>query len=103
MVVVVKVIVVWFGEEVIFECMYIFGGVGYFVDEMMFGKWWWDMKFVWVGGGIDEVLWELVVVGMMFDYDGYVVVVGVFKVQSVMCWFVVLCLLRNLYLVYLYN
>jgi alkylation response protein AidB-like acyl-CoA dehydrogenase len=53
------------------ECMHIFGGSGYVVDETPVGKWWRDMKLARVGGGTDEVLWELVAAAMKPDYDGY--------------------------------
>jgi acyl-ACP dehydrogenase len=72
----VKVTAARLGEEVIGECMHIFGGAGYLVDETPLGKWWRDMKLARVGGGTDEVLWELVAAGMTPDYDGYAAVVG---------------------------
>lgn len=67
----VKVSAARLGEEVIAECMHIFGGAGYLVDETPLGQWWRDMKLARVGGGTDEVLWELVAAGMKPDYDGY--------------------------------
>lgn len=54
----VKVTAARLGEEVISECMHIFGGAGYLVDETTLGKWWRDMKLARVGGGTDEVLWN---------------------------------------------
>lgn len=59
------------GEEVVNECMHIFGGSGYLVDETPLGRWWRDIKLARVGGGTDEVLWELVAAAMKPDYDGY--------------------------------
>ncbi|OBK82190.1 mycobactin biosynthesis acyl-ACP dehydrogenase MbtN [Mycobacterium sp. 1164985.4] len=59
------------GEEVMNECMHLFGGSGYLVDETPLGRWWRDMKLARVGGGTDEVLWELVAAGMKPDHDGY--------------------------------
>jgi alkylation response protein AidB-like acyl-CoA dehydrogenase len=53
------------------ECMHIFGGAGYLVDETPIGRWWRDMKLARIGGGTDEVLWELVTAAMKPDYDGY--------------------------------
>jgi alkylation response protein AidB-like acyl-CoA dehydrogenase len=67
----VKVTAARLGEEVMSECMHIFGGSGYLVDETPLGKWWRDMKLARVGGGTDEVLWELVAAAMKPDYDGY--------------------------------
>ncbi|WP_454789191.1 mycobactin biosynthesis acyl-ACP dehydrogenase MbtN [Mycolicibacterium lutetiense] len=66
-----KVTAARLGEEVASECMHIFGGSGYLVDETPLGKWWRDMKLARVGGGTDEVLWELVAAAMKPDYDGY--------------------------------
>ncbi|SNT49198.1 mycobactin biosynthesis acyl-ACP dehydrogenase MbtN [Rhodococcoides kyotonense] len=59
------------GEEVMSECMHIFGGSGFLSDETPLGRWWRDMKLARVGGGTDEVLWELVANAMKPDYDGY--------------------------------
>ncbi len=67
----VKVTAARLGEEVISECMHIFGGSGYLVDETPLGRWWRDMKLARVGGGTDEVLWELVAAAMKPDHDGY--------------------------------
>lgn len=72
----VKVTAARLGEEVISECMHIFGGAGYLVDETPLGRWWRDMKLARVGGGTDEVLWELVAAGMTADHDGYASVLG---------------------------
>ncbi|MGV0791424.1 mycobactin biosynthesis acyl-ACP dehydrogenase MbtN [Mycolicibacterium sp. XJ1819] len=67
----VKVTAARLGEEVLSECMHIFGGSGYLVDETPLGRWWRDMKLARVGGGTDEVLWELVAAAMKPDYDDY--------------------------------
>jgi acyl-ACP dehydrogenase len=72
----VKVTAARLGEEVLSECMHIFGGSGYLVDETPLGHWWRDMKLARVGGGTDEVLWELVAAGMKPDYDGYADLIG---------------------------
>ncbi|MEH3132764.1 MAG: mycobactin biosynthesis acyl-ACP dehydrogenase MbtN [Mycolicibacterium neoaurum] len=66
-----KVCAARLGEEVVSECMHIFGGTGYLVDETPLGRWWRDMKLARVGGGTDEVLWELVAAAMKPDHDGY--------------------------------
>ena len=67
----IKVTAARLGVEVLDECMHIFGGAGYLVEETPLGRWWRDMKLARVGGGTDEVLWELVAAGMKPDYDGY--------------------------------
>ncbi|MGZ8178383.1 acyl-CoA dehydrogenase family protein [Williamsia sp. SKLECPSW1] len=66
-----KVTAARLGEEVMGECMHIFGGAGYLLDETPLARWWRDMKLARVGGGTDEVLWELVAAGMRPDVDGY--------------------------------
>src|SRR5690606_2711997 len=72
----IKVSAARLGEEVLSECMHIFGGSGYLVDETPLGRWWRDMKLARVGGGTDEVLWELVAAAMKPDYDGYQEIYG---------------------------
>ncbi|MEZ0366838.1 mycobactin biosynthesis acyl-ACP dehydrogenase MbtN [Mycobacterium sp. pUA109] len=72
----VKVTAARLGEEVLAECMHIFGGSGYLVDETPLGRWWRDMKLARVGGGTDEVLWELVAAGMRPDHAGYDALIG---------------------------
>ncbi|MET9198975.1 MULTISPECIES: acyl-CoA dehydrogenase family protein [unclassified Gordonia (in: high G+C Gram-positive bacteria)] len=59
------------GEEVIGECMHIFGGSGFLTGETPLAQWWRDMKLARVGGGTDEVLWELVAASMKPDFDAY--------------------------------
>lgn len=66
-----KVTAARLGEEVLSECMHIFGGSGYLTAETPLGRWWRDMKLARVGGGTDEVLWELVAAAMRPDYEGY--------------------------------
>ena len=72
----VKVTAARLGEEVLSECMHIFGGSGYLVDETPLGRWWRDMKLARIGGGTDEVLWELVAAAMKPDFDGYEETIG---------------------------
>jgi len=43
--------------------------------ETPLGHWWRDMKLARVGGGTDEVLWELVAAAVKPDYDGYAEVI----------------------------
>lgn len=67
----VKVSAARLGEEVMSECLHIFGGSGYLVDETPLGRWWRDMKLARIGGGADEILWELVAAAMKPDHEGY--------------------------------
>ncbi len=72
----IKVTAARLGEEVAGECLHIFGGSGFLVDETPLGRWWRDMKLARVGGGTDEVLWELVAAGLKPDFAGYAELVG---------------------------
>ena len=56
--------------------MRIFGGAGYLVNEAPTGPCWRDMKLARLGGGTDEVLWELVAAAMKPDHDGYGELIG---------------------------
>lgn len=59
------------GEEVASECLHIFGGIGYLDTGLPINRWWRDMKLARVGGGTDEVLWELVAAAMKPDNVRY--------------------------------
>ncbi|MFQ6225787.1 acyl-CoA dehydrogenase family protein [Nocardia sp. NPDC002869] len=59
------------GEEVLSECMHMFGGVGYLSEQSPIGRWWRDMKLARVAAGVDEVLWELVAVSIVADDGAY--------------------------------
>lgn len=48
----------------------------YLADETPIGRWWRDIKLARVGGGTDEVLWEVVAAAMKPDYDGYGELIG---------------------------
>ncbi|MCX4093137.1 acyl-CoA dehydrogenase family protein [Nocardia sp. alder85J] len=67
----VKVTAARLGEEVMSECLHIFGGTGFLIDETPLGRWWRDMKLGRVGGGTDEVLWELVAASMTPNVEEY--------------------------------
>ncbi|MFI7002416.1 acyl-CoA dehydrogenase family protein [Nocardia sp. NPDC050175] len=59
------------GEEVASECLHIFGGIGYLQTGLPLERWYRDMKLARVGGGTDEVLWELVAAAMKPDNKRY--------------------------------
>lgn len=59
------------GEEVASECLHIFGGIGYLDTGLPINRWFRDMKLARVGGGTDEVLWELVAAAMKPDQERY--------------------------------
>lgn len=67
----IKVTAVRLAEEVAGECLHIFGGSGFLTDETPLGRWWRDIKLGRVGGGTDEVLWELVAAAMKPNTEAY--------------------------------
>ncbi|GED96387.1 acyl-CoA dehydrogenase family protein [Gordonia crocea] len=67
----IKVTSVRLAEEVAGECLHIFGGSGFLYDETPVGRWWRDIKLGRVGGGTDEVLWELVAAAMKPNTEAY--------------------------------
>lgn len=66
-----KVSVVRLGCEVMSECMHIFGSAGVLESESPLGRWWRDVKMARIGGGTDEMLWEIVAAGLEPDYANY--------------------------------
>lgn len=66
-----KVTAARLGEEVLSECLHVFGGTGYLQGPAPVERWWRDMKLARVGGGADEVLWELVAAGMQPNFDAH--------------------------------
>lgn len=66
-----KVTVVRLGCEVMSECMHIFGSAGVLEMESPLGRWWRDVKMARIGGGTDEMLWEIVAAGLEPDHASY--------------------------------
>jgi alkylation response protein AidB-like acyl-CoA dehydrogenase len=66
-----KVTVVRLGCEVMSECMHIFGSAGVLEAESPLGRWWRDVKMSRIGGGTDEMLWEIVAAGLQPDHANY--------------------------------
>lgn len=66
-----KVSAVRLACEVMSECMHIFGTVGAIENESPLGRWWRDAKMARIGGGTDEVLWEIVAAGLEPDFESY--------------------------------
>lgn len=66
-----KVTVVRLGCEVMSECMHIFGSAGVLESESPLGRWWRDVKMARIGGGTDEMLWEIVAAGLEPDHANY--------------------------------
>ncbi|GAA2105361.1 acyl-ACP dehydrogenase MbtN [Actinomadura alba] len=71
----VKVTVARLAEHVASECAHLFGGHGYVEDETRFPQLLRDIRVGRVGGGTDEMMWELAAKGMRTDdalYDRWV-------------------------------
>lgn len=66
-----KVTVVRLGCEVMAECMHIFGSAGVIEAESPLGRWWRDAKMARIGGGTDEMLWEIIAAGLEPDHENY--------------------------------
>lgn len=66
-----KVTAVRLGCEVMSECMHIFGSAGVLETESPLGRWWRDVKMSRIGGGTDEMLWEIVAAGLEPDHASY--------------------------------
>ena len=66
-----KVTAVRLGCEVMSECMHIFGSAGVLEMESPLGRWWRDVKMSRIGGGTDEMLWEIVAAGLEPDFANY--------------------------------
>ncbi len=71
-----KVTAARLGQEVVGECLHIFGGAGYLTAETPLAGWWQDMRLSRIGSGTDEVLWELVAAGMKPDFNEYEALFG---------------------------
>jgi alkylation response protein AidB-like acyl-CoA dehydrogenase len=66
-----KVTAARFAERVTSECMHMFGGPGYLEDETPMARLWRDARLARLGGGSDEMMWELVAGGLVPDFDAY--------------------------------
>ncbi|MEO3786700.1 acyl-CoA dehydrogenase family protein [Actinocorallia sp. B10E7] len=66
-----KVTAVRFAERVTSECMHLFGGPGYLEDETPMARMWRDVRLGRLGGGSDEMMWELVAAGLVPDFETY--------------------------------
>ncbi|MFC9943881.1 acyl-CoA dehydrogenase family protein [Streptomyces pratensis] len=66
-----KVTVAQLGEKVTSECAHIFGGRGYVEGQTPLERLWRDFKVGRLGGGSDEMMWELVAAGFRPDHALY--------------------------------
>lgn len=70
-----KVTIARLGERVASECMQLFGGRGFIETETPLARLWRDLRLARLGGGSDEMMWELVARGLAADgalYDAFV-------------------------------
>lgn len=56
---------------VVDECLHLFGGMGYLEDETPLAQMYRDVRLARLGGGTDEVMWELVAAGLVPDFAAY--------------------------------
>jgi hypothetical protein len=66
-----KVSIAHLAQRVIAECAHMFGGSGYLEDATPLARLWRDAMLARLGGGADEVLWELVASGLHGDEQLY--------------------------------
>jgi fatty-acyl-CoA synthase len=58
-------------ERVVSDCMQVLGGRGYLEDVTPLARMWRDVRLGRIGGGTDEMMWELVAGGLRGDDDLY--------------------------------
>ncbi|MER5772181.1 acyl-CoA dehydrogenase family protein [Streptomyces sp. NPDC001985] len=66
-----KVTIARLGERVTGECMHLFGGRGYVEEATPLERLWRDFKVSRMGGGSDEMMWELVATAFRPDHALY--------------------------------
>jgi alkylation response protein AidB-like acyl-CoA dehydrogenase len=72
----VKVTVARLGERVVSECLHLFGGLGLVEEATPLARMWRDVRLARIGGGTDEIMWELVAGGLTPDHAAYDALVG---------------------------
>lgn len=58
-------------ERVVSDCLQVLGGRGYLEDVTPLARLWRDVRLARIGGGTDEVMWEMVAGGLHGDADLY--------------------------------
>jgi len=66
-----KVTAATLAERVVSDCMQVLGGRGYLEDMTPLARLWRDVRLGRIGGGTDEMMWELVAGGLRGDDDLY--------------------------------
>lgn len=59
-----KVTVANLGERIVSDCMQVLGGRAYLEDETPLARLWRDVRLARIGGGTDDMMWELVARGL---------------------------------------
>jgi alkylation response protein AidB-like acyl-CoA dehydrogenase/acyl-CoA synthetase (AMP-forming)/AMP-acid ligase II len=62
-------------ERVVSDCMQVLGGRGYLEDATPLARLWRDVRLARIGGGTDEMMWEMVAAGLQGSdelYDSFV-------------------------------
>lgn len=71
-----KVTVARLGERVASECLHMLGARGYLEEESSMSRLWRDLRLARLGGGTDEMMWELTSRRLPHDDDTYDAWVG---------------------------
>jgi alkylation response protein AidB-like acyl-CoA dehydrogenase len=58
-------------ERVVSDCLQVLGGRGYLEDATPLARLWRDVRLARIGGGTDEMMWELVAAGLQGDDRAY--------------------------------
>lgn len=66
-----KVTAALLSERVLSECAHLFGGAGYLEDETPFPRFLRDLRLARLGGGSNEMMWELYAQGLESDDELY--------------------------------
>jgi fatty-acyl-CoA synthase len=67
----VKVTAARLAEHVVSDCMQVLGGRGYIEDTSPLARMWRDVRLARIGGGTDEMMWELVAAGLQGSDELY--------------------------------
>jgi len=67
----VKVTAARLAERVVSDCMQVLGGRGYIEDTSPLARMWRDVRLARIGGGTDEMMWELVAAGLQGSHELY--------------------------------
>ena len=66
-----KVTAAQLAERVVSDCLQVLGGRGYLEDATPLARMWRDVRLARIGGGTDELMWELVAGGLQGDDELY--------------------------------